>query len=157
MDKEYKVIKSHSLSTVNDERFIIVSTVTGEVLDDAQGYGYKTPRNAHIAFGYKNKKHKQKNSNKTSNNTPEYSVPLMVNDTIIKRLSLKEIRRHEMEIIEDNVEFGYLHGYNPVEIKDYKRTAQNELNDLVKQIKANPHTTVLIIEKETQRYVIKKA
>ncbi len=34
-------------------RYCIVSTETGEVLDDAQGYGYKTARKAYAAYGYK--------------------------------------------------------------------------------------------------------
>ena len=38
-----------------EERYVIVDTETGEVLDDAQGYGYKTPQKAYAAFGYKNR------------------------------------------------------------------------------------------------------
>ena len=38
------------------ERFIIVNIETGEVLDDAQGYGYKTAVNAYKAYGYKAKR-----------------------------------------------------------------------------------------------------
>lgn len=36
-------------------RYRIVSTETGRVLDDAQGYGYKTPQKAYAAFAYKNR------------------------------------------------------------------------------------------------------
>ena len=36
-------------------RYRIVSTETGEVLDDAQGYGYKTAQKAHAAYAYKNR------------------------------------------------------------------------------------------------------
>ena len=36
-------------------RYCIVSTDTGEVLDDAQGYGYKTAQKAYVAFAYKNR------------------------------------------------------------------------------------------------------
>ena len=32
-----------------------VDKETGEVLDDAQGYGYKTKRNAYACYGYKNR------------------------------------------------------------------------------------------------------
>ncbi|XME03127.1 hypothetical protein QYZ88_002835 [Lachnospiraceae bacterium C1.1] len=32
-----------------------MSTDTGEVLDDAQGYGYKTAQKAYAAFAYKNR------------------------------------------------------------------------------------------------------
>lgn len=34
-------------------RYRIVSADTGEVLDDAQGYGYKTAQNAYSAYAYK--------------------------------------------------------------------------------------------------------
>lgn len=34
-------------------RFQIVSTETGEVLDDAQGYGYKTAQKAYAGYAYK--------------------------------------------------------------------------------------------------------
>ncbi|MBE5961230.1 MAG: hypothetical protein E7256_07565 [Lachnospiraceae bacterium] len=34
---------------------MIVDTETGEVLDDAQGYGYRDARKAHTAFWYKNR------------------------------------------------------------------------------------------------------
>lgn len=35
------------------ERFCIVSTETGEILDNAQGYGYKTAQKAYKGYGYK--------------------------------------------------------------------------------------------------------
>lgn len=38
-----------------ETRFCIVSTETGEVLDDAQGYGYKTAQKAYLAYAYKNR------------------------------------------------------------------------------------------------------
>ena len=34
-------------------RFCIVSTDTGEILDDAQGYGYRTAQKAYSAYAYK--------------------------------------------------------------------------------------------------------
>lgn len=37
----------------HETRFCIVSTETGEILDDAQGYGYKTPQKAYSGFAYK--------------------------------------------------------------------------------------------------------
>lgn len=36
-----------------DKRFMIVNAETGEVLDDAQGWGYKSAENAYRAFYYK--------------------------------------------------------------------------------------------------------
>lgn len=34
-------------------RWVIIDEDTGEVFDDAQGYGYKTARKAHVALSYK--------------------------------------------------------------------------------------------------------
>ena len=36
-----------------ETRYCIVSTETGELLDDAQGYGYKTAQKAYAAYAYK--------------------------------------------------------------------------------------------------------
>lgn len=53
MDKNYKAIKSDKLSKPYDDRFVIVD-LEGNILDDAQGYGYKSIKNAYAAFAYKN-------------------------------------------------------------------------------------------------------
>ena len=50
---EITVIKSEKLSSRYDERFIVVEAETGEILDDANGYGYKSVRNARAAWSYK--------------------------------------------------------------------------------------------------------
>lgn len=63
---QYKVITHHEEIIDNDEpwnnipaydtsevRYCIISTEKGEILDDAQGYGYKTARNAYSAYAYK--------------------------------------------------------------------------------------------------------
>lgn len=34
-------------------RYVMMDTETGEILDDAQGYGYKTPQKAYAAYNYK--------------------------------------------------------------------------------------------------------
>lgn len=38
-----------------ETRYQIISTETGEILDDAQGYGYKTAQKAYAGFAYKNR------------------------------------------------------------------------------------------------------
>lgn len=48
-----KAMYSPSLSTLNDERYVLVDVETGEVVDDAQGYGYRTKQKAHAAWAYK--------------------------------------------------------------------------------------------------------
>lgn len=63
---QYKVTIHHDAIADKDEpwnnspaydtfemRFCIVSTDTGEILDDAQGYGYKTAQKAYSAYAYK--------------------------------------------------------------------------------------------------------
>lgn len=42
MDKTIKAVRSEQLSSSYDDRFVIVDLETGEILDDAQGYGYKS-------------------------------------------------------------------------------------------------------------------
>lgn len=56
--KNYVVKESPTLSKPYDRRYIIVDAETGAVLDDAQGYGYKTVQKAHAAFAYKIRKSK---------------------------------------------------------------------------------------------------
>lgn len=44
-----------------ETRYQIIDAATGKVLDDAQGYGYRTPQKAHAAWAYK---HPNKNSSR---------------------------------------------------------------------------------------------
>ena len=55
-----KVVVSASLSSSYDRRYVVVDEATGEVLDDAQGYGYKTAQNAHRAHAFKSMSPKNK-------------------------------------------------------------------------------------------------
>jgi len=48
-------LEENSLSRNGEKRFVIVDRETGEILDDAQGYGYKTPQKAYAAFYYLNR------------------------------------------------------------------------------------------------------
>ena len=45
---------------VKEKRFVLVDTETGEIVDDAQGYGYQTAVGAHRAYGWKCKHRRQK-------------------------------------------------------------------------------------------------
>ena len=47
------VVKSEDLSSYSDDRYIVVDPRTGEILDDAQGYGYKSKRNAFACWAWK--------------------------------------------------------------------------------------------------------
>ena len=55
-----KVIVSPSLSKGYDRRYVVVDEATGEIGDDAQGYGYRTGQNARRAYCYKSMPPKQK-------------------------------------------------------------------------------------------------
>lgn len=45
----YKVIRSKQLSKDYESRYIIIDAKTQEILDDANGYGYKSKENAYKA------------------------------------------------------------------------------------------------------------
>ena len=48
-----EVIRSDVLSSEYDSRYVVVDKDSGAILDDAQGYGYKTVRGAYSAYAYK--------------------------------------------------------------------------------------------------------
>ena len=51
--KNIEVIEDKNLSSNYDKRYVVVDKDTGEVLDDAQGYGYRSVQKAYAAYGYK--------------------------------------------------------------------------------------------------------
>lgn len=55
-DRTYVVVKRDSYKN----KFIVIDKETGRILDDAQGYGYKTVKNAYACFAYKNMNKEQK-------------------------------------------------------------------------------------------------
>lgn len=57
---DYIVTKSASLSKRYEPRYVIVDEETGEILDDVNGYGYKTVQAAHKAWAYKSKPKEEK-------------------------------------------------------------------------------------------------
>lgn len=50
-----RAARSPSLSEAGDNRYVIVDTETGEILDDAQEFGYKTAHKAYAAYGYQHR------------------------------------------------------------------------------------------------------
>ncbi len=46
-------MKTFKVAPFENRRFCIISSETGEILDDAQGYGYKTAQKAYVAYAYK--------------------------------------------------------------------------------------------------------
>lgn len=45
---EVKAVYSKELSKYGDDRYIIINPETGEILDNAQGFGYKSAQNANF-------------------------------------------------------------------------------------------------------------
>lgn len=68
----YKVVKSDVLSGPWNSRFVVVDSETNAILDDAQGYGYKSAQGAYKAYAFKQKhpnpkKYKQDTKKKVKN------------------------------------------------------------------------------------------
>lgn len=47
-----------------EDRYVIVDKDTGEILDDAQGYGFRTAEKAYKCYHYKHRSQKQKDKEK---------------------------------------------------------------------------------------------
>lgn len=56
MAKDYRAVSYQVLKEGSwENRYRIISTETGAVLDDANGYGYKSARAAYASYGYKHR------------------------------------------------------------------------------------------------------
>lgn len=62
--RNIKIKKSTELSTYGNPRYVILDVDTDEIIDTAQGYGYKSPQKARAAFAYKNRTPEQKKKEK---------------------------------------------------------------------------------------------
>ena len=81
------VIEEKSLSTDYEKRYVIRDVDTKELLDDAQGYGYKSIQKAYAAYSYKNRdkskdKEKQKKKRKIEIWMKEHADFVDLMDTI---------------------------------------------------------------------------
>ena len=65
-EKAVKAVKAPLGREPWDHRWVIVNEETGEVLDDAQGYGYKSPQKAYAAWGWKSRSPEKKAREKTA-------------------------------------------------------------------------------------------
>lgn len=52
-DRQFSIVKSDVLSTPYQTRWVIANAKTGEVLDDAQGCGYRSPETADAALWFR--------------------------------------------------------------------------------------------------------
>ena len=55
----YKAVCFPAFSRRGEARFVIIDVNTGEIIDDAQGYGYKSKKRAYRSFGYLQARKKQ--------------------------------------------------------------------------------------------------
>ena len=53
MKSNIKVIEDNTLTKGYDKRYVVIDTDTGELLDNAQGYGYRSIQKAYAAYSYK--------------------------------------------------------------------------------------------------------
>lgn len=53
MKKFWKVKRSETLSTSTESRFVVVHKLTGKLLDDCRGYGYKSFQKAYDCYSWK--------------------------------------------------------------------------------------------------------
>ena len=60
MSKQVKAVINHNFK----HPWVIVDQNTGEILDDAQGYGYRTAQKAHAAWSYKHRSDKSVRNHK---------------------------------------------------------------------------------------------
>ncbi len=62
----------------------------------------------------------------------------------IRIMPYKELKQHEEWIIEDNIGWGYLHGYTNAEIKKIQETSRTGMEGFKKQIKGQSRTVINI-------------
>ena len=89
----------------------------------------------------------------------QYVYPEFVNIEIeqgkIIKMKYKELIAHEKYIIEDNIDYGFVHDYDDDKIRKYEEKALEELRELKKEIRTNPDV-ILVQNQETERYEVKK-
>ena len=93
---------------IEKKKYIIVDEVTGKIIDDAQGYGYKTKEKAYSAYNYKFAGGKQKHSDYREFWKNRKEIAKFIDDFYL--MWIKEIARGEIseeEILEEvEKEFG---------------------------------------------------
>ena len=117
--KNIKAIKSEVLSSRRSDRYVIVDTETGEILDDAQGFGYKSAPKAYAAYNYKNKSDKEK-LDKMEHYVKVYKW----------MISHKKVKDYFMDIELNDAK--YPGEYGPVSVKDAEEIMKEYDDDFFK-------------------------
>ena len=55
MAQTYMAVRADRSSNDYQQRYVIIDKETGEILDDANGYGYKSKQKAYAGYGWKNR------------------------------------------------------------------------------------------------------
>lgn len=130
--RNVRVVKSESLSKPYEWRFVVIDVDTGEILDNAQGYGYKTKQKAMAAWNYKTrdkskdaaKAEKRKRAKKWLKDHPD--IRLTLDDLafqIVKR-SWNPDRCINVQIVKDLVKENHLE-LDGLTAKDILRAWEN--------------------------------
>lgn len=65
-EKNYRIVRSEELSSRYESRFVVVDAQAGDLLDDAQGYGYRSKEKAHAVWRYKTRSPAKQERDKTA-------------------------------------------------------------------------------------------
>ncbi|MCQ2414567.1 MAG: hypothetical protein MJ063_00745 [Lachnospiraceae bacterium] len=81
--------------TLNEKRYIIIDEETGEVLDDAQGYGFKTFQKAIKCWGWK---HAKNHNPHPSKKKPELTDEELDNLFFQEKVKMQNKKRIKSEV-----------------------------------------------------------
>ena len=134
-EKTYKVIESEKLSTYDEKRYIVVNIKTGKVLDNAQGYGYKSIKKAYSAYGYK-KRDKSKDKEKQL-------LERKIRNWLLEHKEFEETMEIEaFEIVKgsnsDVKKFSKTSDYLPFELSSLAISKDNNLDVIIPDESVNP-------------------
>ena len=134
-EKTYKIVESEKLSTYDEKRYIVVDIKTGKVLDNAQGYGYKSIKKAYSAYGYK-KRDKSKDKEKQL-------LERKIRNWLLEHKEFEETMEIEaFEIVKgsnsDVKKFSKTSDYLPFELSSLAISKDNNLDVIIPDESVNP-------------------
>lgn len=98
-----RAVRGGTLDSINEPRYILINDVTGEIVDDAQGYGYKDARRAYAAYGYK---HRDKTKDRDKRRIKKLVTKFCKdNPNLIDDLRDIEFRIMKMQIYDESITF----------------------------------------------------
>lgn len=79
-------------------------------------------------------------------------INILNEDGSTSKISYQKLKEHTMDIIEDNIFFGYKSGCSDEEIKEYEKQARLEWRNLKQLLCENPDL-LLQLDKNTEQYI----